>query len=144
MGKVEDEIKNLKNKVEEMEKKIGHVDFMVIQIFNELKKLTSGEMKVGEQATEVAGSSIDIDAIEKLLDEKLKNIARSPAQVAESPELSEIKGFVESQIKVIKDAVTTLVNVLQGSGSLTSIEEQLFEIKALLEEVIYTEDKNVE
>ncbi|MFW9853171.1 MAG: hypothetical protein ACFFDS_09520 [Candidatus Thorarchaeota archaeon] len=132
MGKIEDDLKTLKDEVEELKRILNQVSFNVVRIMGTLEK---GVVPSSDSDSEgVVGSvSIDLGPIED-------RIERIEQDMSSKQDLADLKGQVENlvseRIKKADEMQERASNLLEKGMELVELEATLAEIKSLLEERI--------
>lgn len=132
MGKIEDDLKTLKDEVEELKRILNQVSFNVVRIMGTLEK---GVVPSSDSDSEgVVGSvSVDLGPIED-------RIERIEQDMSSKQDLADLKGQVENlvseRIKKADEMQERASNLLEKGMELVELEATLAEIKSLLEERI--------
>ncbi len=132
MGKIEDDLKTLKDEVEELKRILNQVSFNVVRIMGTLEK---GVVPSSDPDAEgVVGSvSVDLGPIEDRI-EKIEDAMGSKQDLAELK--GQVENLVSDRIKKADEMQERASNLLEKGMELVELEATLAEIKSLLEERI--------
>ena len=132
MGKIEDDLKTLKDEVEELKRILNQVSFNVVRIMGTLEK---GVVPSSDSDAEgVVGSvSVDLGPIEDRI-EKIEEAMGSKQDLANLKE--QVENLVSERIKKADEMQERASNLLEKGMELVELEATLAEIKSLLEERI--------
>ena len=132
MGKLEEDIKSLKETVEEVKKSINQIAFNVIRLMGTLEKgiKTSGAT-VSEEG--ISSVSVDLGPIEERI-EKLDKSMVNREDVEQI--LEQLKKLSSDKIAKAEAMQERASNLLEKGMELVELEATLAEVKSLLEERI--------
>ncbi len=139
MGKLEDDVKNIKEQVEELQKLVNNMSFNVIRIMGTLEKGVAPSVD-GESGGEVGSVSVDLGPLE----DKLEQLETSMITKEDLGQIKEqIDNLVSEKIQKAEDMQERASNLLDKGMELVELEATLAEIKSLLEERILGDDVEV-
>lgn len=132
MGKLEEDIKSLKETVEELKKSVNQIAFNVIRLMGTLEKgiKTSGATVSDEGISSV---SVDLGPIEERI-EKLDKSMVNKEDVEQI--LEQLKKLSSDKIAKAEAMQERASNLLEKGMELVELEATLAEVKSLLEERI--------
>lgn len=132
MGKLEDDVKNIKEQVEDLQKIVNQIGFNVVRVMGTLEKgvTSTGE---GDSGRSLGGVSVDLGPIEDRI-EKLENTMGTKADLEELKHL--VEELVSDRIRKAEELQERANNLLEKGMELIELEATLAEIKSLLEERI--------
>jgi len=132
MGKLEEDIKSLKETVEEVKKSVNQIAFNVIRLMGTLEKgiKTSGATVSDEGISSV---SVDLGPIEERI-EKLDESMVNKEDVEQI--LEQLKKLSSDRIAKAEAMQERASNLLEKGMELVELEATLAEVKSLLEERI--------
>jgi len=136
MGKLEDDVKNIKEQVEELQKVVNQVSFNVVRIMGTLDKGGTSS-NGGESEGSLGGVSVDLGPIEDKI-EKLESTMSTKEDLALIKD--QIEQLVSDRIKKSEELQERANNLLEKGMELIELEATLAEIKSLLEERILGDD----
>lgn len=132
MGKLEEDIKSLKETVEELKKSINQIAFNVIRLMGTLEKgiKTSGATVSDEGISSV---SVDLGPIE----ERIEKLDKSMVTKEDVEEIAaQLKKLSSDKITKAEAMQERASNLLEKGMELVELEATLAEVKSLLEERI--------
>ncbi len=132
MGKLEEDIKSLKETVEELKKSVNQIAFNVIRLMGTLEKgiKTSGAT-VSEEG--ISSVSVDLGPIE----ERIEKIDESMVTKEDVEQITEqLKKLSSDKIAKAEAMQERASNLLEKGMELVELEATLAEVKSLLEERI--------
>lgn len=136
MGKLEDDVKNIKEQVEELHKIVNQVSFNLVRIMGTLDK---GVPSSGDGSSEgsLGGVSVDLGPIE----DKIEKLEATMITKDDFTQLKDqVEQLVSDRIKKAEDLQERANNLLEKGMELIELEATLAEIKSLLEERILGDD----
>ncbi len=132
MGKLEEDIKSLKETVEELKKSVNQIAFNVIRLMGTLEKgiKTSGATVSDEGISSV---SVDLGPIE----ERIEKLDKSMVTKEDVEEIAaQLKKLSSDKITKAEAMQERASNLLEKGMELVELEATLAEVKSLLEERI--------
>lgn len=132
MGKLEEDIKSLKETVEELKKSVNQIGFNVIRLMGTLEKgiKTSGTTVSDEGISSV---SVDLGPIE----ERIEKLDKSMVTKEDVEEIAaQLKKLSSDKIVKAEAMQERASNLLEKGMELVELEATLAEVKSLLEERI--------
>jgi len=132
MGKLEEDIKSLKETVEELKKSVNQIAFNVIRLMGTLEKgiKTSGATVSDEGISSV---SVDLGPIE----ERIEKLDKSMVNKEDVEQIVEqLKKLSSDKIAKAEAMQERASNLLEKGMELVELEATLAEVKSLLEERI--------
>ncbi|MCE7746876.1 MAG: hypothetical protein GPJ51_00650 [Candidatus Heimdallarchaeota archaeon] len=136
MGKLEDDVKNIKEQVDELQRLTNQISFNVVRIMGTLEKgvIPSAD---GDSEGIVGSVSVDLGPLE----DKIEQLGQS---ICTKEDLIQIKdqidNLVSDRIQKAEDMQERASNLLDKGMELVELEATLAEIKSLLEERILGDD----
>ncbi|MCE7741776.1 MAG: hypothetical protein GOP50_04905 [Candidatus Heimdallarchaeota archaeon] len=137
MGKLEDDVKTIKEQVEDLQKIVNQVSFNLVRIMGTLEKGVSSSGENGESGGSLGGVSVDLGPIEDKI-EKLEATMSTKDDFAQLKVL--VEQLVSDRIKKAEDLQERANNLLEKGMEMIELEATLAEIKSLLEERILGDD----
>ena len=136
MGKLEDDVKNIKEQVEDLQKIVNQVSFNIVRIMGTLERgvPSSGD---GDSEGSLGGVSVDLGPIEEKI-EKLETTMSTKDDLAKLKE--QVEQIVSDRITKAEELQERANNLLEKGMELIELEATLAEIKSLLEERILGDD----
>ncbi len=132
MGKLEDDIKSLKDEVDEMKRLVNQVSFNVVRMMGTLDK---GVVPAANGDSEGAVGSVSVDL--GPLEDRIERIEQEMSTKSDLATLNEkVEELVSDRIKKADDMQERASNLLDKGMELVELEATLAEIKSLLEERI--------
>ena len=136
MGKLEDDVKSLKDDVEEIKKLVNQVSFNIVRIMGTLEK---GVPTSGDASEGVVGSvSVDLGPLEDRIESIEKNMSTKEDL---SGLRTQVENLVSERIQKAEDMQERSSNLLEKGMELVELEATLAEIKSLLEERILGDEE---
>lgn len=136
MGKLEDDVKNIKEQVEELQRITNQISFNVVRIMGTLEKgiFPSAD---GDSEGIVGSVSVDLGPLE----DKIEQLGQSISTKEDLIEIkNQIDNLVSDRILKAEDMQERASNLLDKGMELVELEATLAEIKSLLEERILGDD----
>ncbi len=134
MGKTDDEIKILKEKVDELSKKIDSINYYLIQVMNQVKELS----KKGTGGEAIGGNiAIDLGPLVERLD-KIESNMITKGDLTEISQKIEV--FASEDKKQAQEALARLTALFEQGLEIIKLENTLDDIKSLLEETVLKEE----
>ena len=141
MPKLEDDVKSLKDEIEEIKKVVNQISFNIVRMLGTLEK-TGGTSSGGTSSEGSVGSvSVDLGPLEDKID-RIESMMSTKTDLAGLKEL--IEKIVSEKLKNAESMQERATNLLEKGMELVELEATLVEIKSLLEERILgdeSEDK---
>ena len=132
MGKLEDDIKSLKDEVDELKRLVNQVSFNVVRIMGTLDK---GVVPAASGDSEGVVGSVSVDL--GPLEDRIERIEQEMSTKSDLTVLNEkVEELVSDRIKKADDMQERASNLLDKGMELVELEATLAEIKSLLEERI--------
>jgi len=137
MGKIEDDLKLLKDAVEEVKRLLNQLSFNVVRIMGTLDK--GVPTTTGEDGESVVGSvSVDLGPLE----DRIERIEQEMSTKSDLTSLKEqVEGLVSDRVKKAEEMQERASNLLDKGMELVELEATLVEIKSLLEERILGDEE---
>jgi hypothetical protein len=137
MGKIEDDLKLLKDEVEELKRLINQISFNVVRIMGTLEKGVPAA--TGEDGESILGSvSVDLGPLE----DRIERIEQEMSTKSDLTSLKEqVEGLVSERVKKAEEMQERASNLLDKGMELVELEATLVEIKSLLEERILGDEE---
>ncbi len=134
MGKIEDEVKMLKDQVDSLNRKMDQTNHYLIQVINQLKALIE---KGGGTAAGGGTVSVDLGPIA----ERIDNLEKALIRKEDLDELREaIKLLASEEKKQAQETVVRLTSLFEQGLELIKLENTLDDVKSLLEEAVLSEE----
>ncbi|TET77417.1 MAG: hypothetical protein E3J43_05900 [Candidatus Heimdallarchaeota archaeon] len=136
MGKLEDDVKNIKEQVEELQRLTNQISFNVVRIMGTLEKgvIPSAD---GDSEGIVGSVSVDLGPLE----DKIEQLGQSISTKEDLIQIkNQIDNLVSDRIQKAEDMQERASNLLDKGMELVELEATLAEIKSLLEERILGDD----
>ncbi|MBA7532394.1 hypothetical protein ES705_24620 [subsurface metagenome] len=132
MGKLEEDIKSLKETVEELKKSVNQIAFNVIRLMGTLEKgiKTSGAT-VSEEG--ISSVSVDLGPIEERIEKLDKSMVTKEDVEEIAAQLKKLSSDKIAKAEAMQERAT---NLLEKGMELVELEATLAEVKSLLEERI--------
>jgi hypothetical protein len=132
MGKLEDDVKSLKDEIEEIKRLMNQISFNVVRIMGTLDKGVAPA--VSSDGEGVVGSvSVDLGPLE----DRIERIEQEMSKKSDLVTLNEkVEELVSERIKKADEMQERASNLLDKGMELVELEATLAEIKSLLEERI--------
>jgi hypothetical protein len=132
MGKLEDDVKSLKDEMDEIKRLVNQVSFNVVRIMGTLDK---GVAPAADGDSEGVVSSVSVDL--GPLEDRIERIEQEMSTKSDLTSLnSKVEELVSERIKKADDMQERASNLLDKGMELVELEATLAEIKSLLEERI--------
>ena len=134
LAKIEQEVKEMKTAITELEGKIDKLQFFLVQIMNKVNE--GGEQaSSGDPAGVTPGGaiSVDITPLEERL-EQLSNVMVSKADL--EPITQALNNLRDERVKEAEDTIDNVTVLLEKGLALTELTASLKEIEAHLQELI--------
>ncbi len=133
LAKIEQEVKEMKAAITELEGKIDKIQFFLIQIMNKLGE--GGEATVS--STPVAATSGPVSVDITPLEERLEILSRTLASKADLEPINQALSKIHAErLKEAEDTIDNVTALLEKGLALTEITASLKEIEAHLQELI--------
>lgn len=136
MGKLEDDVKNIKEQVDELQRLTNQISFNVVRIMGTLEKgvIPSAD---GDSEGIVGSVSVDLGPLE----DKIEQLGQSISTKEDLIQIkNQIDNLVSDRIQKAEDMQERASNLLDKGMELVELEATLAEIKSLLEERILGDD----
>ena len=132
MGKLEDDIKSLKDEVDEIKRLVNQVSFNVVRVMGTLEKGVAPAVN-GDSEGVVGSVSVDLGPLE----DRIERIEQEMSTKSDLTTLNEkVEELVSERIKKADEMQERASNLLDKGMELVELEATLAEIKSLLEERI--------
>ncbi len=132
MGKLEDDIKSLKDEVAEIKRLVNQVSFNVVRVMGTLEKGVVPTVN-GDSEGVVGSVSVDLGPLE----DRIERIEQEMSTKSDLTTLNEkVEELVSERIKKADEMQERASNLLDKGMELVELEATLAEIKSLLEERI--------
>ena len=136
MGKLEDDIKSLKDEVDEIKRLVNQVSFNVVRVMGTLEKGVAPAVN-GDSEGVVGSVSVDLGPLE----DRIERIEQEMSTKSDLTTLNEkVEELVSERIKKADEMQERASNLLDKGMELVELEATLAEIKSLLEERILGDD----
>ena len=136
MGKLEDDVKLLKDEVEEIKKLVNQISFNVVRIMGTLEKGVPSSGEVSEGA--VGSVSVDLGPLE----DRIESIEQNMSTKEDLSGLrNQVENLVSERIQKAESMQERSSNLLEKGMELVELEATLAEIKSLLEERILGDEE---
>ena len=133
MAKIEQEVKELKSAVAELEGKIDKLQFFLVQIMN---KVNEGGVATSNGATPISAPgaiSVDITPLE----ERLEQLSKTMVSKADLEPINEaLTKMRDERLKEAEDTIDNVTVLLEKGLALTELTASLKEIEAHLQELV--------
>ena len=133
MAKIEQEVKELKSAVAELEGKIDKLQFFLVQIMN---KVNEGGVATSNGAAPIAAPgaiSVDITPLE----ERLEQLSKTMVSKADLEPINEaLTKMRDERLKEAEDTIDNVTVLLEKGLALTELTASLKEIEAHLQELV--------
>lgn len=134
MPKLEDDVKSLKEELEEVKRVVNQISFNVVRLMGTLEK-TGGTSSSSTSSEGSAGGSVSVDL--GPLEDKIERIESMMSTKTDLAGLKEqVENLVSEKIKSAENMQERANNLLEKGMELVELEATLAEIKSLLEERI--------
>lgn len=136
MGKLEDDVKNIKEQVDELQRLTNQISFNVVRIMGTLEKgvIPSAD---GDSEGIVGSVSVDLGPLE----DKIEQLGQSMVNKEDLIQIrDQISNLASDKIQKAEDMQERASNLLDKGMELVELEATLAEIKSLLEERILGDD----
>ena len=132
MGKLEDDVKSLKDEVDEIKRLVNQVSFNVVRVMGTLEKGVAPAVN-GDSEGVVGSVSVDLGPLE----DRIERIEQEMSTKSDLTTLNEkVEELVSERIKKADEMQERASNLLDKGMELVELEATLAEIKSLLEERI--------
>ncbi len=136
MGKLEDDVKSLKDEVAEIKRLVNQVSFNVVRVMGTLDKGVAPAVN-GDSEGVVGSVSVDLGPLE----DRIERIEQEMSTKSDLTTLNEkVEELVSERIKKADEMQERASNLLDKGMELVELEATLAEIKSLLEERILGDD----
>ncbi len=136
MGKLEDDVKSVKEQIEELQKIVNQISFNVVRIMGTLEKGVKST-GTGDSEGSLSGVSVDLGPIEDKI-EKLETTMSTKDDMTLLK--NQVEQLVSDRIKKAEELQERANNLLEKGMEMIELEATLAEIKSLLEERILGDD----
>lgn len=134
LAKIEQEVKELKTAITELEGKIDKLQFFLIQIMNKISEGGDQDSSGATTGATPGGAvSVDITPLEERLDQ-LSQIMLSKADL--EPITLALNSLHDERVKEAEDTIDNVTVLLEKGLALTELTASLKEIEAHLQELI--------
>lgn len=133
MPKLEDDVKSLKDEIEEIKRVVNQISFNIVRVMGTLEK--TGGPSAGSASSDGSVGSVSVDL--GPLEDRIENIESKMSTKADLDNLREqVKQMVSEKITNAENMQERASNLLEKGMELVELEATLAEIKSLLEERI--------
>lgn len=134
LAKIEQEVKEMKTAITELEGKIDKLQFFLVQIMNKVSE--EGDQASSESTTGAApGGSISVDITP--LEERLDQLSKTMVSKADlEPITQALNSMYDERVKEAEDTIDNVTVLLEKGLALTELTASLKEIEAHLQELI--------
>lgn len=132
MGKLEDDVKSLKDEVAEIKRLVNQVSFNVVRVMGTLDKGVASAVN-GDSEGVVGSVSVDLGPLEDRIERIEQEMSTKSDLIALNEKVEEL---VSEKIKKADEMQERASNLLDKGMELVELEATLAEIKSLLEERI--------
>lgn len=139
MGKLEDDVKNIKEEIEEIKRLVNQLSFNVVRIMGTLEKGVKAPVSADGEIVS-GGVSVDLGPLEDRI-ERIENEMSTKTDFAELK--SKIEEISSEKIQKAENMQERATNLLEKGMELVELEATLAEIKSLLEERILGNESEV-
>ena len=134
MAKIEQEVKEMKTAITELEGKIDKLQFFLVQIMNKIGEGGDQDSNGATTGAAPGGAvSVDITPLEERLDQ-LSQIMLSKADL--EPITLALNSLHDERVKEAEDTIDNVTVLLEKGLALTELTASLKEIEAHLQELI--------
>lgn len=131
MGKTEEMLEQILEKIDEMTASIQKFGFVLVQIASKLDEVAKG----GGFGVKAPVQTVDVDL--GPIEERLEEIAKETVKKQDFEELrSEVDKLVGGKVKEAEETVKKATALLERGLELVDLESSLFDVKTYLEEMI--------
>ncbi len=131
MGKTEEMLEQILEKIDEMTASIQKFGFVLVQIASKLDEVAKG----GGFGVKAPVQTVDVDL--GPIEERLEEIAKETVKKQDFEELrSEVDKLVGGKVKEAEETVKKATSLLERGLELVDLESTLFDVKTYLEEMI--------
>ncbi len=135
MGKIDDEVKVLKEQVDSLNRKMDQTNHYLIQVINQLKAL----IEKGGGAVAGGGGTVSVDL--GPIVERIDNLEKALIRKEDLDELKEaIRLLASEEKKQAQETVVRLTSLFEQGLELIKLENTLDDVKSLLEEAVLSEE----
>lgn len=134
LAKIEQEVKEMKTAITELEGKIDKLQFFLVQIMNKVSE--EGDQVSSGSATGAApGGAISVDITP--LEERLEQLSKTMVSKADlEPITQALNSMYDDRVKEAEDTIDNVTVLLEKGLALTELTASLKEIEAHLQELI--------
>ncbi len=132
MAKIEQEVKELKNAVNELSSKIDRLNFQLIQILNKVNESGAAAAEA-PSASPGAGMPVDLSPLEDRIDQMAK-VMLTKADL--EPIVQELAKIRDERLKEAEESIDNVTVLLEKGLALTELTASLKEIEAHLMELV--------
>ncbi len=134
LAKIEQEVKEMKTAITELEGKIDKLQFFLVQIMNKVSE--EGDQASSESTTSATpGGSISVDITP--LEERLEQLSKTMVSKADlEPITQALNSLHDERVKEAEDTIDNVTVLLEKGLALTELTASLKEIEAHLQELI--------
>jgi len=133
LAKIEQEVKEMKAAISDLEGKIDKIQFFLIQIMNKLGE--GGEAAVSSTPVAATAGPVSVDITP--LEERLEQLSRTMVSKADLEPINQAISKIHGErLKEAEDTIDNVTVLLEKGLALTEITASLKEIEAHLQELI--------
>ncbi|MHA1122850.1 MAG: hypothetical protein ACTSQ3_00465 [Candidatus Heimdallarchaeota archaeon] len=134
MAKIEQEVKEMKTAITELEGKIDKLQFFLVQIMNKVSE-EGDQASSGSTTGAAPGGSISVDITP--LEERLDQLSKTMVSKADlEPITQALNNMYDERVKEAEDTIDNVTVLLEKGLALTELTASLKEIEAHLQELI--------
>ena len=136
MGKLEDDVNQIKETVDVLKNEINQIKFNVLRIHSEIGKIEGGGgggSEGGEAGGQMVTAAVDLGPIEERLDELTKQLVTRE----EIEKLGQrIDQLSSERIREAQETISRVTSLFQSGLEMVKLESTLADVKSLLEETV--------
>jgi len=133
LAKIEQEVKEMKAAISELEGKIDKLQFFLVQIMNKINE--GGDSASSEVTTGAAPGAISVDITP--LEERLEQLSKTMVSKADLEPINQaLINMRDERLKEAEDTIDNVTVLLEKGLALTELTASLKEIEAHLQELI--------
>ncbi|NPE09580.1 MAG: hypothetical protein GNW80_14940 [Asgard group archaeon] len=134
MAKIEQEVKEMKTAITELEGKIDKLQFFLVQIMNKVSE-EGDQVSSGSTTGTAPGGAISVDITP--LEERLEQLSKTMVSKADlEPITQALNSMHDDRVKEAEDTIDNVTVLLEKGLALTELTASLKEIEAHLQELI--------
>ncbi len=134
LAKIEQEVKEMKTAIAELEGKIDKLQFFLVQIMNKVSE-EGDQVSSDPSAGAPSGGAISVDITP--LEERLEQLSQTMVSKADlEPITQALNSMHDERVKEAEDTIDNVTVLLEKGLALTELTASLKEIEAHLQELI--------